>query len=251
MQWHRDGVHLLTGDDDGFVSLWRFVAPSERAEGSLLDGSFSKLPDSPVWDVNDGAAQPTAVNTWRAHNFPITKLLFLSRVDAGRARCASLLLWVVVCLYRGLCMRQEPLWGLAFLRKSSCFALVQQRRFLLSCVALVSAVFSSSGASEESVDEFSQSAWAAAEAEREVATPVTDGEIGLVISTAATRISVWDGPWEDKGTTASASGLAASVGSLSLSPSSTASAGSSSGDIVPMFGKSGAYRAGCILVPLQ
>ncbi len=62
---------MLSGDDDGFVTLWRFPDDVDSAGGD-------------VWDARDAAAQPTALHTWRAHNFPVTKLAFLRRVDSGR-----------------------------------------------------------------------------------------------------------------------------------------------------------------------
>jgi hypothetical protein len=61
-----------------------------------------------------------------------------------------------------------------------------------------------------SMPAFSQASWAEAEDEAGEAQR-DDGSIGLVLSTCATRVSLWDGPWEDLGTTASASAGASSV----------------------------------------
>lgn len=54
---------------------------------------------------------------------------------------------------------------------------------------------------------FNQSDWAEEEdmAADAFGDRADDTSVGLVISTAATRVSVWDGPWEELGTTASAS----------------------------------------------
>jgi hypothetical protein len=86
----------------------------------------------------------------------------------------------------------------------------------------VSSFSALSALEESSALPFSQSAWAAAEADREVEADATGG-IGLVITAAATRVSVWDGPWEHTGTTASASGFAGTgggaAGDRGLSPS--------------------------------
>jgi hypothetical protein len=96
VSWHVHGRYMLSGDDDGFVSLWDFEPDSSAAasptRGDALVG---------VWDTKNGTAQPVAVNTWRAHTFPVTRVLFLARVDPGRPgyvrrRCRCLVLRVAV-----------------------------------------------------------------------------------------------------------------------------------------------------------